>query len=118
MNFISRRTRSVQRPAGLALLAVMAATLLGAGNAVAYGTDQTPMVLQNVSLDDIVANKNGICNGGFTHVMKSAAGPTNAVNYLNAAQRCGLKVIMSFPETVTTRSVGSTRRGFRTGSTS
>ena len=100
MNFISRRTFSVQRPAGLALLAVMAATLLGAGNAVAYGTDQTPMVLQNVSLEDIVANKNGICNGGFTHVMKSAAGPNNAVNYLNAAQRCGLKVIMSFPETV------------------
>ena len=33
-------------------------------------------------------------------VMKSAAGPNNAVNYLNAAQRCGLKVIMSFPETV------------------
>ncbi len=32
--------------------------------------------------------------------MKSAAGPNNAVNYLNAAQRCGLKVIMSFPETV------------------
>ena len=58
------------------------------------------MVLQNVSLEDIVANKGGICNGGFTHVMKSAAGPNNAVNYLNAAQRCGLKVIMSFPETV------------------
>ena len=38
MNLISRRTRSVQRPTGLALLAVMAATLLGAGNAVAYGT--------------------------------------------------------------------------------
>lgn len=100
MHFISRRPRSVQRPAGIALSAVMAATLLGAGSAVAYGTDQTPMVLQNVSLEDIVANKNGICNGGFTHVIKSAAGPNNAVNYLNAAQRCGLKVIMSFPETV------------------
>ena len=100
MNFISRRTRSVQRRAGLALLAVMAATLLGAGNAVAYGTAQTPMVLQNVSLEDVLANKGGICNGGFTHVMKSAAGPNNARNYLDAAQRCGLKVIMSFPETV------------------
>jgi hypothetical protein len=58
------------------------------------------MVLQNVSLEDIVNNKLGICNGSFTHVMKSAAGPTNARNYLNAAQRCGLKVIFSFPETV------------------
>jgi hypothetical protein len=100
MNITSRRTRTPQSRAGIALLAVMAATLLGAGNAVAYGTDQTPMVLQNVPLADVVANKGGICNGGFTHVMKSAAGPNNARNYLDAAQRCGLKVIMSFPETV------------------
>jgi len=100
MNFISRRTRSVQRPASLALLAVMAATLLGAGNAVAAEGDPMPMVLQNVSLSDISTNYGGICNGGFTTVMKSAAGPNNAVNYLNAAQRCGLKVIMSFPATV------------------
>ena len=45
------------------MLAVMAATLIGAGNAMAvttYGTDKTPMVLQNVSLEDIVANKNGL----------------------------------------------------------
>ena len=62
--------------------------------------DPTPMVLQNVSLADISANYRGICNGGFTHVMKAAAGPNNAINYLNAAQRCGLKVIMSFPATV------------------
>ena len=58
------------------------------------------MVLQNVSLEDIVNNKLGICNGSFTHVMKNAAGPNNAKNYLNAAQKCGLKVIFSFPETV------------------
>ena len=96
----SRPIRSGHRRASLALFGVMAATLLGSGSAVAYGTDQTPMVLQNVSLADITANYNGICNGGFTHVMKAAAGPNNAVNYLNAAQRCGLKVIMSFPETV------------------
>jgi hypothetical protein len=100
MNISTRRTRSAQRRAWLALLAVMAANLLGAGNAVAYGTDQTPMVLQNVPLEDVLANKGGICNGGFTHVMKSAAGPNNARNYLDAAQRCGLKVIMSFPETI------------------
>ena len=100
MNFISRRTRSVQRPASLALLAVMAATLLGAGTAVAAEGDPMPMVLQNVSLSDISTNHGGICNGGFNIVMKSASGPNNAVNYLNAAQRCGLKVIMSFPQTV------------------
>jgi hypothetical protein len=100
MNVHSRPIRSGHRRASLALFGVMAATLLGSGSAAAYGTDQTPMVLQNVSLADITANYNGICNGGFTHVMKAAAGPNNAVNYLNAAQRCGLKVIMSFPETV------------------
>jgi hypothetical protein len=100
MNLRSRPIRSGHRRASLALFGVMAATLLGSGSAAAYGTDQTPMVLQNVSLADITANYNGICNGGFTHVMKAAAGPNNAVNYLNAAQRCGLKVIMSFPETV------------------
>ena len=100
MNLISRRTRSVQRPASLALLAVMAATLLGAGSVVAAEGDPMPMVLQNVSLSDVSTNYGGICNGGFNIVMKSASGPNNAVNYLNAAQRCGLKVIMSFPATV------------------
>ena len=58
------------------------------------------MVLQNISLADVVANKGGICNGGFNMVMKTASGPNNAINYLNAAQRCGLKVIMSFPDVV------------------
>ncbi|MEO8437336.1 MAG: hypothetical protein ABI562_02685 [Chloroflexota bacterium] len=81
-------------------MAVLAASVLGVTNVAAETTDPTPMVLQNVSLADIVNNYNGICNGGFTHVMKSASGPNNAVNYLNAAARCGLKVIMSFPETV------------------
>ncbi|MEP6638128.1 MAG: hypothetical protein ABJC39_02165 [Chloroflexota bacterium] len=94
------RTRSAWRPASLALMGVLAATVLGVGNVAAVQTVPTPMVLQNVSLSDIATNRGGICNGGFTHVMKSAAGPNNARNYLDAAARCGLKVIMSFPETV------------------
>ena len=82
-------------------MAVMAVSILGVANVAAVATDpSTPMVLQNISLADVVANKGGICNGGFTHVMKTASGPNNAVNYLNAAQRCGLKVIMSFPDVV------------------
>jgi hypothetical protein len=96
MNKNSSHTRSV----AFALLAVMAVTILGAGGAAAVETSPFPMVLQNVSLQDIVSNKRGICNGGFTQVMKSAAGPNNARNYLNAAQKCGLKVIMAFPTTV------------------
>jgi hypothetical protein len=95
------RTRSTWRSASLALMAVMAVSILGVTNVAAVATDpSTPMVLQNISLADVVANKGGICNGGFTHVMKTASGPNNAVNYLNAAQRCGLKVIMSFPDVV------------------
>ena len=96
----SRRTRFVQRPANLVLLGILSATLLGAGSATATEAEPMPMVLQNISLSDIAANYNGICNGGFTHVIKAASGPNNAVNYLNAAQKCGLKVIMSFPKTV------------------
>lgn len=94
------RPRVSRRPTALALLAVLAASVLGAGPAAAVVAPPTPMVLQNVSLEDVLANKHGICNGGFTHVMKNAAGPNNARNYLNAAQACGLKVIMAFPETV------------------
>src|SRR4051812_25898553 len=83
-----------------ALLAIVAIGALGSATAGATEVEPAPMVLQNVSLEDIVANKKGICNGGFTHVMKNAAGPTNAKNYLNASQKCGLKVIFFFPETV------------------
>ena len=96
-----------------AVLAMLAAASLGSATvsagAITVGSraadtlavgPAAPMVLQNVTLADLVANKRGICNGGFTHVMKNAAGPNNAMNYLNAAQRCGLKVIFLFPDTV------------------
>ena len=109
----SAHPRRLSRFLAPAVLAMLAAASLGSATAsagaVLVGTRSAyslaaaptaPMVLQNVSLADIVANKRGICNGGFTHVMKNAAGPNNAVNYLNAAQKCGLKVIFLFPETV------------------
>lgn len=67
--------------------------------AVALGAPTTPMVLQNVSLEDLVANRAGICNGGFNIVMKNASSLNNARNYLNAAQTCGVKVIFFFPNT-------------------
>jgi hypothetical protein len=105
-----RRLSRILAPAVLAMLAAASlgsatasagAVLVGSRSAYSLAAAPTaPMVLQNVSLADIVANKRGICNGGFTHVMKNAAGPNNAKNYLNAAQKCGLKVIFHFPETV------------------
>ena len=77
-------------------------TMLGTTTvaAAAQTSAATPMVLQNVPLGDLAINKLGICNGSFTHVIKNAAGPNNVRNYLNAAQKCGLKVIFTFPETV------------------
>ncbi|HEY0442737.1 MAG TPA: hypothetical protein VGC90_00790 [Candidatus Limnocylindrales bacterium] len=60
----------------------------------------TYTVLQEVPVADLQANTNGICTLGATAVLKNAAGTFNAVNYLNVAQACGLKVIFSFPDTV------------------
>ena len=113
MTHLTPRPHRLSRFLAPAILAMLAAASLGSATvsagAVAVGSrtadtlalgPSAPMVLQNVPLADLVANKRGICNGGFTHVMKNAAGPNNARNYLDAAQRCGLKVIFHFPETV------------------
>jgi len=96
------RTSPLGRLISSAVLLLFLATSLGAQapTTQAAARPDAPMVLQNVSLTDIVNNKRGICNGGFTHVIKNAAGPNNARNYLNAAQKCGLKVIYFFPSTV------------------
>lgn len=96
----SARSSRLGRLLSTGILALLAAGTLGTGSTLAVGTPDAPMILQNVSLEDVLANKRGICNGGFTHVMKNAAGPNNAINYLDAAQKCGLKVIYFFPETV------------------
>lgn len=61
-----------------------------------------PMILQNVTIDDIQANRHRICDGRFTHVMKNTNGELSAKAYLDAAQACGLKVIFHFSETVNT----------------
>jgi len=94
------RSRHLGRFLGPLFGALLTTSLFGVANVAAVGDAATPMVLQNVSLDDVINNKHGICNGSFTHVMKNAAGPNNVKNYLNAAQKCGLKVIFTFPETV------------------
>ncbi len=74
---------------------------IGAGAVVApaYPTNAA-MVLQEVPVWDLERNTNGVCTSGATHVIKNAAGTFNAVNYLNKAQACGLKVIFAFPSTV------------------
>jgi hypothetical protein len=65
-----------------------------------FGTTTTPIVIQEVPTADLQANTNGICTMGATLVLKNAQGTFNAINYLNVAQACHLKVIFSFPDTV------------------
>jgi hypothetical protein len=89
-------------------LTVGSALLVGAlGNPLAAGAVAGPtypttaaLVLQEVPVWDLEQNTNGICTSGATHVIKNAAGTFNAINYLNKAQACGLKVNFAFPETV------------------
>ena len=113
MQHLTPRPHRLSRFVAPTILAMLAATTLGSATVSAGSVPvgsravsssaampSAPMVLQNVPLADVVANKRGICNGGFTHLMKNAAGPNNSRNYLNAAQRCGLKVIFHFPDTV------------------
>lgn len=99
----SRRQRRGTRSAAFACAIVL--LILASGGAigrdvVVRGRDVgTAMVLQNVTLTDLGANTHGICNGSFTHVMKNSAGASNALNFLDMAAACGLKVILFFPET-------------------
>ena len=72
--------------------------------AVSYPTD-APMILQNVSIQDVLANRGGICHSTFTHVIKSFSTVSNALNYMNAAEACGLKVIAYFSATVSSSGI-------------
>jgi hypothetical protein len=63
------------------------------------------MVLQNVTLSDLVANKHHICDGSFTHIIKNSDSTTSSLKFLDAATVCGLKVILYFPTTVSVGTV-------------
>lgn len=94
-----------RRGVALAVLgALLVGTLgspIGAGAVVATpDTTKAPLIIQEVPVWDLEKNTHGICTAGATHVIKNAAGTFNAINYLNKAQACGLKVIFAFPETV------------------
>jgi hypothetical protein len=102
MRFPRTRPRlAVALAVGGALLVGTLGSPVGAGAVVGptYPT-AAAFVLQEVPVWDLEQNTNGICTSGATLVIKNAAGTFNAVNYLNKAQACGLKVIFAFPETV------------------
>jgi hypothetical protein len=81
-----------------ASLAVGAFGATGVSATARYSTD-TPMILQNVSPEDLLANTRGICNGDFDIVIRNVLGVTNSLRYLDAAQACGLKAVLYFQST-------------------
>jgi hypothetical protein len=96
------RTRLLRYLAATALVASLAGSSVGVtpvAAAVVYPTD-APMILQNVSPEDLLANTRGICNGSFNIVIRNVLGPTNALRYLDAAARCHVKAILYFQSTV------------------
>src|SRR5262245_29580819 len=76
--------------------------------AVTYSTS-TPMIHQNVQPEDLLANKNGICNGQFQIVIRNALGAANSLRYLDAAQKCGVKAILYFQSTISSGHVYPSR---------
>jgi hypothetical protein len=109
----ARLSRRFRYPIAAALLAVVAGSSLSAipvAAAYSYPTD-APMILQNVSPEDLLANTRGICNGSFNIVVRNVLGPTNALRYLNAAQHCGVKAVLFFQSTVSGGTVYPSRVG-------
>jgi hypothetical protein len=83
----------------VALLVPSSIAVAGPASAITYSTS-TPMILNGVRPEDLNANKYGICDGSFNYVIRSAGTTAGALAYLDAAQRCGLKVILYFSTTV------------------
>ena len=84
--------------AGLLLIGSLG--VAGTASATVTYDPAMPVILHNVTPEDLWANKNGVCRGHFTHVIRNVLGVSNATNYLNAAQHCGLKAILYFSSTV------------------
>ncbi|MEO8571480.1 MAG: hypothetical protein ABI553_07240 [Chloroflexota bacterium] len=82
-----------------ASLAIGTFGAVGTTAAPSYSTT-TPMILYNVSPEDLLANKQGVCDGTFKIVIRNVLGNTNSLRYLDAAQHCGLKAVLYFSTTV------------------
>jgi hypothetical protein len=90
------------RRGGLLVAAfLVAGSIAGAGSAAAATpySPTTPMILSGPSPEDLAANKNGVCSGNFTHVIRNVGGAVGAKIYLDAAAKCDLKVILFFSTT-------------------
>lgn len=87
---------------GASLVLVATGTLLAADRKVTVvgRVEGVAMVLQNVSLPDIINDARHICDGSFSHVIMNWSATTNgsATPLLDAARNCGLKVILCWDE--------------------
>lgn len=96
-----RMSRRLARRLGpLAVAASLLVGVVGAPSASAASyLRTTPMILQNVPPEDLLANRHGICDGAFKLVLKNVGGPAGALRYLEAAKACGLQAILFFADT-------------------
>lgn len=96
-----------------AFVAATAGSLLASAPVGAVMTYPTtaPMILNNVSPEDLLANTRGVCNGSFQLVIRGVTNAANSNRYLDAAQHCGLKAILYLAPTVVGSSVYPSRVG-------
>ena len=92
------------RPRRLGLAILVAGLAMGSFGSVATSaattySPATPMILNSVPPEDLLANTHGICDGSFKIVIRSVAGTAGALRYLDAAQKCGVKAVLSFSTT-------------------
>ncbi len=102
MNESTGTRRTLSRLATGLLTAALAVGVFGATGAtatVSYSTD-TQMILHNVPPADLLANTRGVCNGQFQLVIRNVGTWSGARAYLDAAQHCGLKVILHYSPTI------------------
>jgi hypothetical protein len=104
----SRLSRLFRYPIAAALVATLAGSSLGAipvAAAATYYPTDAAMILNGVSPEDLLANTRGVCNGTFNVVIRGVSSAANANRYLDAAQACGLKVVVYLATTVSSSGV-------------
>jgi hypothetical protein len=96
-----------------AFLAAAGGSILATAPASAVMTYPTtaPMILNNVSPDDLLANTRGVCDGSFQLVIRGISSATNALRYLDAAQHCGIKAVLYLAPTISGGTVYPSRAG-------
>jgi hypothetical protein len=104
-----------RRPGRFLLAAIIGGLTLasfGASTATAYTySTATPMILNSVPPEDLLANTRGICDGSFKIVIRNVGGAAGALRYLDAAQHCGVKAVLFFSSTVSGGTVYPSRVG-------